>query len=164
MNSKLAGFIIIVAVAVVFAAGCLDNNDVQTTASAIPVTATWIEPQVIDDSVSIPVQTIDENINTHFKVRTTTGEIAVMAYKLGDNLVVRSNVCPPCGSIGFSLDNDVLVCDSCRTTFDAVTGQGIQGACVDYPKESIPFTVSDGNIVMELNDIEIAHMNTVQRG
>ncbi|NYT19952.1 MAG: DUF2318 domain-containing protein [Methanosarcinales archaeon] len=164
MNSKLAGFIILVSVALVFAAGCLDNNDVQTTASAIPVTATWIEPQVIDNTVVIPVKAIDENINTHFKVRTTAGEIAVMAYKLGDNIVVRSNVCPPCGSIGFSLDNDILVCDSCRTTFDAVTGQGIQGACVDYPKESIPFTVSDGNIVMELNDIVTAHMNTVQRG
>jgi nitrite reductase/ring-hydroxylating ferredoxin subunit len=163
MNSKLAGFIILVTVAVVFGAGCLDN-DAQTTASAIPVTATWIEPQVIDNTVAIPVQTINESINTHFKVRTTNGEIAVMAYRLGDDIIVRSNVCPPCGSIGFSLGNDILVCDSCRTTFDAETGQGIQGACVDYPKESIPYTISDGNVVMEMDDIVTAHTNTVQRG
>ncbi|WP_091688081.1 Fe-S-containing protein [Methanococcoides vulcani] len=106
---------------------------------------------MIDNTVVIPVQTIDEKINTHFKVKTTTGEIAVMAYRLGDDIMVRSNVCPPCGSIGFSLDNDILICDRCRTTFDAGSGQGIQGACVDYPKESIPFTVSDGNIVMEMD-------------
>ena len=164
MNSKLAGFIVLFTVAIVFAAGCVDNSEVQTTASAGPVTATWIEPQVIDDTIVIPVQTINESINTHFKVRTTTGEIAVMAYRLGDDIIVRSNVCPPCGSIGFSLENDILICDACRTTFDAGSGQCIQGACVDYPKESIPYTISDGNIVMEMDDIVTAHTNTVQRG
>ncbi|WP_167879504.1 DUF2318 domain-containing protein [Methanococcoides sp. NM1] len=72
---------------------------------------------MIDNTVVIPVQTIDEKINTHFKVKTTTGEIAVMAYRLGDDIMVRYNVCPPCGSIGFSLDNDILICDRCRGTF-----------------------------------------------
>ena len=28
--------------------------------------------------------------------------------------------------------------NSCGTTFDAIIGSGIQGACVDYPKENTP--------------------------
>ncbi|WP_135609756.1 Fe-S-containing protein [Methanococcoides sp. AM1] len=163
MNLKLAVYIVLVTFAVVLAAGCLDNS-AQATITADPVAATWIEPQVIENTAAIPVQTIYENMNSHFKVETTAGEIAVMAYRLGDDIVIRSNVCPPCGSIGFSLAKDILVCDSCRTTFDAATGQGIQGACVDYPKENIPYTVSDGNVIIEINDIVVAHMNTIQRG
>ncbi|WP_440953300.1 Fe-S-containing protein [Methanococcoides sp. FTZ1] len=163
MKSKLAVYIVLVAVAVVFAAGCVDDG-AQATTPVNPVSATWIEPQVIDDTVVVPAQTIRENINTHFKVETAAGEIAVMAYTLGDEIVVRSNVCPPCGSIGFSLQEELLICDSCGTTFDAGTGQGIRGACVDYPKENIPYAESEGNIMIGLNDIVVAHMNTIQRG
>jgi nitrite reductase/ring-hydroxylating ferredoxin subunit len=163
MKSKLAVYILLVALAVAFAAGCVDDG-AQATTQVNPISATWIEPKVTGDKVVIPVQIIEENMNTHFKVETTAGEIAVMAYTFGDEIVIRSNVCPPCGSIGFSLQNELLVCDACRTTFDAGTGQGIQGACVDYPKENIPYAESDGNIMIGVNDIVIAHMNTVQRG
>jgi len=75
---------------------------------------------------------------------------------------VRSNVCPPCNSIGFTLEKDTLVCDSCGTVFDTATGAGIGGGCVSFPKESIPYTVSDGNIVMKLDDVIIAHEKTVE--
>ncbi|AKB86030.1 Fe-S-containing protein [Methanococcoides methylutens] len=163
MNTKITAYIVLVAIAVVFAAGCVDEG-AQATTPDIPVSATWIEPQVTADTVVIPVQAIEENLNTHFKVETTAGEIAVMAYVLENEIVLRSNVCPPCGSIGFSLQNDILVCDACRTTFDAATGQGMQGACVDYPKEDIPYIESEGNIMIGINDIVTAHMNTVQRG
>ncbi|NPE31028.1 DUF2318 domain-containing protein [Methanococcoides sp. SA1] len=151
--------------------GCLENDSQAEAAvepvagtAVKPIAATWIDPEISGNIVTIPVQAIEESVNTHFKVNSETGEIAVMAYKLGDDIIVRSNVCPPCGSIGFSLDNGVLVCDSCRTRFDASTGEGIQGSCVEYPKENIPYTISDGNIVMGLDDIVAAHLDTVQRG
>ncbi|MDA0524905.1 Fe-S-containing protein [Methanococcoides alaskense] len=171
MNSKLIGTILLIMIAVAFVPGCLENNAqaetaVEPVAGSVvkPIAATWIDPEVSGNIVTIPVQAIEENVNTHFKVNADTGEIAVMAYKLGDDIIVRSNVCPPCGSIGFSLDKDVLVCDSCRTTFDANNGEGIQGSCVAYPKENIPYTISNGNVVMELDNIVAAHLETVQRG
>jgi hypothetical protein len=34
------------------------------------------------------------------------------------------------------LNKDVLVCDRCGTRFKAKSGDGIDGACVDYPKAS----------------------------
>ena len=163
MDKRSIGLIFLVLVSVALALGCV-GEETQTKASAGPIAATWIEAQVSDNTVTIPVQAIDENTNTHFKLNTAEGEIAVMAYRLGDDIIVRSNVCPPCGSIGFTLDESTLVCDACRTTFDAGTGSGIQGACVDYPKENIPYTEEGGNIVMSMDDILTAHMNTVQRG
>ncbi|NPE27715.1 DUF2318 domain-containing protein [Methanococcoides sp. SA1] len=163
MNSKLIGVILLIMIAVAVVPGCLENG-AQAEAVVEPIAATWVNPEVSGNIVTIPVQMIEDNVNTHFKVNTETGDIAVMVYKLGDDIIVRSNVCPPCGSIGFILDNEVLVCDSCRTTFDANTGEGIQGACVAYPKENIPYTLLNGNLVMDLDDIVAAHLETVQKG
>lgn len=143
--------------------GCLDNG-AQAEIENELIVATWISPDISDNIVSVPVDVVESNINVHFKVDTQEGEIAVMAYKLGDNIIVRSNVCPPCGSIGFSLDNDILFCDACGTTFDANSGDGIQGACVAYPKENIGYTIIGENLVMDMDDIVLAHIETVKRG
>jgi nitrite reductase/ring-hydroxylating ferredoxin subunit len=71
-------------------------------------------------------------------VKTDIGELSVIAYRFDNKVFVRSNVCPPCNSIGFTLKNNTLVCDSCGTVFDAATGKGIEGGCVGYSKEGIP--------------------------
>lgn len=163
-NIRSIGIVMLLILVSAFGLGCIGGD--SDTAQAGPVKATWITATVNGDVVSIPAASVNDNTNVHFKVNTNTelGEIAVMAYKLGDEFVIRSNVCPPCGSIGFTLDDTVLVCDSCGTTFDATTGIGIQGACVDYPKENIPYTESGGILVMDLNDIMTSHQNTVIRG
>jgi hypothetical protein len=62
----------------------------------------------------------------------------------------------------FAEERRTLVCDSCVTVFDTVTGKGIEGGCVDYPKESIPYTVSDGKITMKLDDVVAAHKKTIE--
>ena len=163
-NIRSIGIVMVLLLVASFGLGCIGGD--SDTAQAGPVKATWITADVNGDVVSIPVAAINDNTNVHFKVNTNTGvgEVAVMAFVLDDEIVVRSNVCPPCGSIGFSLDDTVLVCDSCGTTFDAKTGNGIQGACVAYPKENIPYTESGGIILMDLNDIITSHENTVIRG
>lgn len=156
-------FVSLLALAVsVSVLGCLDYGSSASSVSSGPVSGKWIESRVNGDSVSIPVSSVDQYTNVHFKVNIDEGEVAVMAYKLGDEVLVRSNVCPPCGSIGFTLRDDVLICDTCATVFDAATGDGIQGGCVAYPKESIPYTVSEGNIVMNLDDVGAAHKKTVE--
>ena len=92
------------------------------------------------------------------------GDMAFMAYELGGEVHVRANVCPPCRSIGFSLQKNILVCDTCRTTFEAKTGEGIEGACVDFPKASVPYEVTDGNIVMKGTDLIAAYQDTTEPG
>jgi nitrite reductase/ring-hydroxylating ferredoxin subunit len=92
------------------------------------------------------------------------GRMNFMAYGLNGETYARANVCPPCRSVGFSLLGDILVCDSCGTRFDAITGNGISGACKDYPKAEVAHTISDGKLAMQYNDLVTAYANTGKPG
>ncbi len=129
-----------------------------------PIKATWIDPQVLADTVSIPANEVESNRNVHFEVETQDSNMNFMAYVLDGETHVRANVCPPCRSIGFSLDEHTLVCDRCATTFNAETGEGIEGACVDYPKASVPYNVSGGTLVMNSADLIAAYEDTIEPG
>ena len=144
--------------------GCSDPT--SDPAPSGPIEATWIEPQVAGDMVSIPMSEVETNWNVHFEVEVETQDNSMnfMAYVLDGETYVRANVCPPCRSIGFTLDEDILVCDRCATTFEANTGEGIGGACVDYPKASVPYEMEDGNIVMSSADLTTAYQDTVEPG
>lgn len=129
-----------------------------------PIQATWIEPQVLGDTVSIPVSEVEDNWNIHFNVELEGEDMNFMAYVLDEEIYVRANVCPPCRSIGFSLEEAILVCDRCATTFESETGEGIQGACVDYPKASVSYEIDGGNVVMDANDLVAAYEDTLEPG
>jgi nitrite reductase/ring-hydroxylating ferredoxin subunit len=136
----------------------------SSTESNEPIKATWIEPQVAGDTVSIPVSEVENNRNVHFNVKTRDEDMNFMAYVLDGEISVRANVCPPCRSIGFSLEQAVLICDRCATTFNAKTGDGIEGACVDFPKASVLYEVSDGNVAMKGIDLITAYQDTIESG
>ena len=136
----------------------------SSTPSNEPIKATWIEPQVAGDTVSIPVSEVENNRNVHFNVKTRDEDMNFMAYVLDGEISVRANVCPPCRSIGFSLEQAVLICDRCATTFEAETGDGIEGACVDFPKASVLYEVSDGNVAMKGIDLIAAYQDTIESG
>jgi hypothetical protein len=57
-----------------------------------------------------------------------------------------------------------MVCDRCATTFKADTGNGIGGACVDYPKALVPYEIANGNIIMKQADLVVAYENTINPG
>jgi uncharacterized membrane protein len=128
------------------------------------IKAKIIEAQVNGDSVSIPVSDVESDWNTQFAVNGQTGKMNFMAYLLNNKIYVRADVCPPCRSIGYSLDGNTLICDRCATTFKADTGDGIGGACVDYPKALVPYQISNGNIVMSQADLVVAYENTLKPG
>jgi nitrite reductase/ring-hydroxylating ferredoxin subunit len=120
----------------------------------------WIEPQIEGDTVIIPFSDLEQNWNIHFSV----DDADYMAYILDGEIFVRANVCPPCRSVGFSLSDDILVCDRCATTFEADTGAGIEGACVDYPKASARYELIDGTIQIQKDDLKAAYEATLQPG
>ena len=129
-----------------------------------PIEATWIEPQVLGDTVSIPVSEVEDNWNIHFNVELEGEDMNFMAYVVDGEISVRANVCPPCQSIGFSLEEAILICDRCATTFESETGEGIQGACVDFPKASVPYEIDGGNIIMNGTDLISAYEDTLEPG
>jgi len=129
-----------------------------------PIKATWIDAQISGDVVFIPASEVENNGIVHFKLATLDGDMAFMSYELENKNYVRSNICPPCMSMGFSLQDDTLVCDTCATTFDAKSGEGIAGACVDFPKAFVPYKVIDNNIIMGGANLITAHQNTLIPG
>jgi nitrite reductase/ring-hydroxylating ferredoxin subunit len=155
LKKIVAGLVVIVVI--LTAASCSSSN----TPSNEPIKATWIEPQVVADTVSIPVSEVENNRNVHFEVETQDSNMNFMAYIVDGETYVRANVCPPCQSIGFSLEETILVCDSCGTTFEAETGEGIQGACVAYPKAAVAYEIKNSSIVMRGSDLLAAYQDTV---
>ena len=136
----------------------------QSSKPSGPVDAKWIDAQMNGDTVSIPVSEIANDWNTRFEVQAADGNISAMAYVLNGVIYVRADICPPCRSRGFTLNGNILDCDSCHTKFNASTGDGVSGACVNYPKDSVSYTISDGNVVMSKADIVTAYQNTLKPG
>jgi nitrite reductase/ring-hydroxylating ferredoxin subunit len=114
--------------------------------------------------VSISTTGVDSGKMLHFRVTSQGASMAFMAYKLNGERYVRANVCPPCGSVGFSLSGDILVCDRCGTRFKASTGAGISGACRDYPKAEVAHVISGDNLTMDIDDLVTAYENTQRPG
>lgn len=182
MIVKIALALALTAIATLATIGCGGGSDAGTTTREVstPVSTpsgggntggsggtirpTWIDARVQGDAVSIPAREVDGGKMLHFKVTDGGATMAFMAYKLDGERHVRANVCPPCRSIGFSLSGDILVCDSCRTTFEASTGDGISGACRDYPKAEVAHVVSGPNLTMSMNDLVTASLNTERAG
>jgi hypothetical protein len=129
-----------------------------------PIKAREITATVNADTVSVPVNVVESNWNNHFLINTPGGTMGFMAYVLDGQVYVRASICPPCRGKTYTLDGNTLVCDTCATTFNAKTGVGIAGACVNYPKASVQYTVADGNLVMKISDLSTAYQNTLKPG
>lgn len=129
-----------------------------------PIAGAWIEPEISDGTVVVPVTLVESAVNTKFSVPLSDRTLDFMAYMLNGTVHVRANVCPPCRSRGFALDGEVLVCDACATTFNALTGEGLAGACVGYPKAEARCIVADGFISMTLEDLVRAYDETLVAG
>ena len=131
------------------------------TQNSQQIKAAWIEPQVVGDIISIPISAVENDKIIHFEFRAQDKDMTFMAYDLSGETYVRANICPPCHSIGFSLQQSTLICDTCGTVFDATTGAGINGACVDYPKAAVAHNMDNGNIIMKSIDLVAAYQDTV---
>lgn len=129
-----------------------------------PIKAKEITPAISGDTVSIPLKDIQNNWNSHFLVNAPGGTTGFMAYVLDNVVYVRASVCPPCRGKTYTLDGTTLVCDICATTFNANTGAGIAGACVNYPKAPVPHQVVEGNLTMKISDLTAAYQNTLKPG
>jgi len=125
---------------------------------------TWVGAEVEGNTVSIPASGVESGKMLHFRVTGEGVSMAFMAYKLDEETYVRANVCPPCRSVGFSLEGGILDCDTCHTKFNAATGNGITGSCKEYPKAGVEHSVSGGKITMEMDDLVTAYQNTGSPG
>ena len=87
-----------------------------------------------------------------------------MAYSYGGKSYVHASICPPCRSLSFTLSVGTLVCDACGTIFDAVTGKGVRGACVAYPKQPAQYHENGDALTMSKGDLIAAYQKTLRPG
>jgi hypothetical protein len=148
--------------AIIILAGCSSGVKAQDG----PFKETEITPTVTGDTVSIPVNVVQDKSNVHFALATTKGNTSFEAYVFDGAIQVRASYCVPCRGTSFTLSGDKLLCDNCGTVFSAKAGTGISGvpACKGYPKAAVPFTTSGGNIVMQSSDLQTAFTNTLSPG
>jgi nitrite reductase/ring-hydroxylating ferredoxin subunit len=137
------------------------GNRGGTASVAKPV---WIDASVDGDIVAIPVSQVENDGIVNFRVAHQGTNMAFMAYELGQQIYLRPALCPPCRSESFSLDKDVLDCDTCHTTFDAVTGEGLKGACRDYPKAEVQYSVDGDKLTIDVGNLVTAYQETKNPG
>lgn len=129
------------------------------------ISAYWTNPSIDGDIVSIPVNLVENHRFVDFDVIANGKTISVMIVKTQDGRInTMARICVPCQSRSWHLKGDVLICDACGTTFDAKTGVGIKGYCVNYPKAFVLTTIEDGKIKMKLPDVIKAYQLTLQPG
>jgi hypothetical protein len=127
--------------------------------------AVWVTPELSGNKISIPKDMVEKYWIVDFELDFGGVRVPMMAVKTMEGKInVMPRICVPCRSEGWHLKDDVLTCDACGTTFDAKTGGGIEGACKGYPKALVPYTISDGKIVMEASAIATAYQNTLRPG
>jgi len=144
--------------------GSCHGANTSITGAASVAHPTWIDASVEGNTVSIPVSLVEDGQIVNFRVTYQGANMAFMAYKLGEQIYVRTALCPPCRSESFSLDGDVLDCDTCHTRFSATTGEGLKGACRAYPKAEVQYTVAGDKLTMDMNDLVTAYQDTKNPG
>jgi uncharacterized membrane protein len=178
--------ILLVVLVVPVLAGCSKVAASETTSTTTPTPAgpvftpatpvesvkaykpVWIDATVNGDTVSVPLAAVEQDIMIHFKLQTASGQQQFMVYGFDDKIYVRGDDCVPCKSINFALKGNLLICMSCGTTFDVVTGKGVgtvgSSGCRAYPKEASTFQIKDGQIIMKTSDLDTAYQNTLTQG
>lgn len=132
---------------------------------ATALSAVWTEPEINGEMVSIPVELVEKYWIVNFQMTINGKNVPLMAVKTTDGKInIMPRICVPCRSEGWHLKDDVLICDACGTTFDAKSGDGIQGACKDFPKALIPYTTDEGKFTMTIADIADAYTKTLKPG
>lgn len=129
-----------------------------------PIKAKWIDPKVSGSTVTISESEVRNNWNTHFRITKQGSNLDFMAYVFDGGIQVRGSACPPCKGITYTLNNDLLVCDVCATTFKAKDSAGVKGPCINYPKAAVQYKIVDGNIVMNETDLANAYQETLKAG
>jgi nitrite reductase/ring-hydroxylating ferredoxin subunit len=148
--------LVFVVLMVLAAAGCSRDSG----GTGVEIKPTWIAAQVEGEQVSISRSEIDDGQMVHFRVEEQGQKMVFMAYRLGEKIYLRASICPPCRSESFSLVGDTLVCNACGTRFQASTGDGISGACKNYPKAEAAYTVVGDRIAAGIGDLVTAYENT----
>ncbi len=120
----------------------------------------WVEPQIDRDAVTIPLDVEENAGHVHFSLPAEEEELEYIGYMLDGAFYVRAAVCPSCGSQGLSHGGTMLVCHSCSTMFDFVTGEADDEESASFPQGLLPYGVADTLIRMSFAELVESYERT----
>lgn len=123
----------------------------------------WAEPVIDGDTVWIlhSVATLGDHVN--LEVPSTSGVAGFIGYFANDEFYLRATACPNCGAERIEWGGSLVVCRSCSTTFDLVTGEA-SGEGRAYPLGMVPYNLEGDTIAMSLGDLVEAYARTASGG
>ena len=123
----------------------------------------WVEPKEEGDEVLLKLSDVLEKRNVNFTLKgTQDGDLIFMAYmlELKTTIYIRSGA-TPWSRAGFTLDGNILFENNTYSVFNALTGKGLRGAGVIYPKAPVSYHFRDDKIVIRYVDLLIANRLTL---
>lgn len=93
------------------------------------------------------LSTVKENkfIWTEYKANGKRIPLTAFAQPDGKVLVAVS-FCEPCKGETFHIIDNQIVCNTCGTTWDLQTLQGLSGGCQAYPPEALSYSLNGDNL------------------
>ena len=169
-NSKkslvLVFLVLVVAVGlIVYLTSMLNNQDTSQRGTVVAGQRSYvgkiekaktIQPEILDGKAMITLADVDQLNIVDFELSNSNGELLpFMAYITSSGrLFVGHSVCA-CGGHKFFLAGEVLVCESCRTTFTIEDQKFVSGSVTagKNPPKRIESVIENGIIVIEQSDL-----------
>lgn len=158
-------FLAIAAVFLIYLTSMLNNQEDGQSSKVVAGTRSYVgkiekakavQPALLDGKAMITLADVDRLNIVDFELSNTNGEqLPLMAYITSSGrLFVGHSVCA-CGSHKFFLAGEVLVCESCRTTFTIEDQKFVSGSVTagKNPPKRIKSVIENGIIVIEQSDL-----------
>ena len=120
----------------------------------------WVEPDVNGDVVTIPLDVVQNAGHVHFSLPVEEEALDYLGYMLDGSFYVRATVCPSCGSQGLSHGGTTLVCHSCSTMFDLLTGDADDEESASFPQGMLPYGVAGNMISISFSELVESYERT----
>lgn len=167
-KSKKSLVLVVLVVAVgliIYLTSMLNHQETSQTGKAVAGPRSYVGkiekakpilPNLIDGKAMITLADVDRLNIVDFELSSSKGELLpLMAYITSSGrLFVGHSVCA-CGSHKFFLAGEVLVCESCRTTFTIEDQKFVSGSVTagKNPPKRVKSVIENGIIVIKQSDL-----------
>ncbi len=123
----------------------------SVTYPPVPRQMKTIETRVRENKIILPLDVVLQKKFVAFEFNNNGRVIPLLAYVSGEGKVITAiSMCEPCNSTRFHIKGEQLVCNSCGTTWELNSLDGLSGACQGYPPDAIPSIVVGNEIQIEI--------------
>ncbi len=109
---------------------------------AAPVRMMPAPVETRDGKIIFKLDDLKKNRFIRFNYKSGSSSLPMLAYISEEGKVITAvSVCEPCNSTSFHIKGEELVCNSCGTTWEVNSLNGVSGSCQKYPPDAVPSIV-----------------------